>query len=412
MDLFKNYPNPDTLVKQYGDSPAGTPLKVNNHIHTPFSFSAFQSIHEAVMMAADEEIAVLGINDFYVTEGYPEFLERCMEHSIFPLFNVEMIGVSKQLQQQGIRVNDPNNPGRIYISGKGLAYPSLLPDHEQLKVARVIRESNKQVAEMVDLLNGWLGQQGVDMALSVEEILSQEARGLLRERHVAKMLRIRLNADTSDDDSYYRTLKAIFGGNLPSSMREDVSGTEDELRARLLKAGAPAFVPEDVAAFMPAAEIIHLIREAGGIPTYPLLLDGAGAEITEFEAHKEQLLESLQQYGFQSIEFIPLRNRAEALKSYAGYFYDHGFIISFGTEHNTSAMRPLTVSCRDAVPLDRDLMDISYRGAAYIAAHQYLVAREGKKYRTRSRDQMEELGNAVIRYFRERDFTGTKILRI
>jgi hypothetical protein len=403
MDFLTNYPAPNELLNNLKSKPAGDPLKVNNHIHTPFSFSAFKSIEEAVSMAVHEEISVLGINDFYVTEGYQEFLARCSEHSVFPLLNVEMIGVSKQLQQQGIRVNDPGNPGRIYISGKGLAHPSVLPPVDQFKVTEVVRESNKQVAEMIALLNEWLDQQGMAISLSVEEILDKQARGLLRERHVAQMLRMKLNNACSDDDSYYRTLEVIYGGIPPSSNREDVSGTEDELRARLLKAGAPAFVPEDVSAFMPAEEIIRIIREAGGIPTYPLLLDGAGSSVTEFEKNKEQLLASLQQYGFQSIEFIPLRNRIEVLKSYAGYFYDHGFIVSFGTEHNTSAMRPLTVSCKEGVPLDEDLMKISYNGAACIAAHQYLFAREGKAYQIRSRDQMEKLGDAVIRYYKEFD---------
>ena len=401
MKFLHQLPGPEILLEKHTGQKQSGPLKVNNHIHTPFSFSAFRSIEEAVKLAKSEGVSILGINDFYVTEGYSEFLEQCLAQSIFPLFNVEMIGVSTQLQQQGVRVNDPKNPGRIYISGKGLAYPSLLAAPSRQKIAGVIRESNRQVSEMVTLLNDWLEKQGVGITLSVKEIMSKQARGLLRERHVAKMLRIKLNAHCKEDACYYRTLKAIYGGSEPASKREDLSGTEDELRARLLKAGAPAFVPEDVSAFMPAEEIIQIIREAGGIPTYPLLLDGAGGSATEFEAEKEQLLDSFQGYGFQSIEFIPLRNRIEVLKEYAGYFYDHGFVVSFGTEHNTSAMLPLTVSCKGGVPLDQELMEIAYLGAASIAAHQYLVAREGTAYGTRTRDQLEQLGNAVIRKYLE-----------
>ncbi len=44
---------------------------------------------------------------------------------MFPLLNMELIGISKEDQEKGIRVNDPNNPGRTYISGKGLAFPSV-----------------------------------------------------------------------------------------------------------------------------------------------------------------------------------------------------------------------------------------------------------------------------------------------
>lgn len=400
MSFLKHYPNPGVLMAVRPQE-SRILLKVNNHIHTPFSFSAFGSIEEAVRLAVSEEIGILGINDFYTTNGYEEFVEQCLNQAVFPLLNVEMIGVSKPLQEQGIRINDPNNPGRIYISGKGLAHPSLLPKSLKEKVEDVINESNRQVAAMVELVNRWMERQGVDIALSVEEMMRDQARDLLRERHVARMLRLKLNEAFVDDSSYGHALKQIFDGSDPSSSREDVAGTEDELRARLLKSGAPAFVPEEESAFMPVGEITRIIREAGGIPTYPLLVDGAGGSITEFESDKEALMQSLQKEGIGSIELIPLRNRFERVKEYTEFFYNNGFMVSYGTEHNTSAMRPLTVSCKDGVPLDPQLMEISFLGAAAIAAHQYLVEKEGKGYTERTREEMERLGMAVIRHFLE-----------
>jgi hypothetical protein len=169
----------------------------------------------------------------------------------------------------------------------------------------------------------------------------------------------------------------------------------------MLKSGAPAFVPEDDKAFLPLEEIVKIIRYAGGIPTYPLLLDGTGGEPTEFERDKEQLLEVLDSRGFNSIEFIPLRNQFEMLKEYAEFFYNNGFVVSFGTEHNTSAMLPLAVSCKGGVELDERLTEISFNGAAYVAAHQYLVDREGPGYQPLSRDEMERLGKAIFRHYFE-----------
>jgi hypothetical protein len=399
MGFLAQYPGEEILLAHYSEGGDRHPPKVNNHIHTPFSFSAFDTIEEAIRMAVSEKISVLGINDFYVTDGYGEFIDRCLEHGIFPLLNVEMIGISKQLQEEGIRINDPNNPGRIYISGKGLAFPSQLPEHLKEKVSKVIGESNRQVSAMVTLLNSWLKDQGVELALSVDEIMHKLAMGLLRERHVVRMLRVKISDITQGERSYDEIMKRIYGGKDATTGPDDVAGMEDELRARLLKVGAPAFVPEDVEAFLPVEEILEIIRGAGGIPTYPLLLDGAGGSITEFEQVKEQLLGSLQEWGFRSVEFIPLRNRFEKLKEYAEYFYFNGFAVTFGTEHNTSARRPLTVSCRKGVALDEELMEISYRGAAFCAAHQYLVEHEGKDYALRTRDHMEQLGKAVISYF-------------
>lgn len=399
MSFLDQFPGKEELLDAYKESASDFPMKINNHIHTPYSFSAFESVTEAVRKAVAEEVRVLGINDFYVTDGYVEFQEQCLKHAVFPLFNIELIGISKADQDAGIRVNDPGNPGRTYISGKGLALAGALPAHQQKKLEFIIKESNKQVSAMVDLLNDWLRKQNLDITLSVDEIMEKLAVNLLRERHVAKMMRLKLEEKASGDREYDELIKRVYGGRSSGKTREDIAGIENELRARLLKAGAPAFVREDEKAFLPLEQIIQIILDAGGIPTYPMLLDGTGGEITEFERGKEQLLEVLNSRGINSVEFIPLRNRIEVLKEYAYFFYERGFVVSFGTEHNTSAMGPMEVYCLNKMPLDEKLLTISYRGAAYVAAHQYLYEREGAAYRPGSREEMERLGESLFQHY-------------
>ncbi|MEN8201162.1 MAG: hypothetical protein ABFS28_01110 [Bacteroidota bacterium] len=399
MSFIEQFPGKEDLLKAYDASGNDFPMKINNHIHTPYSFSAFQSVTEAVRKAVAEEVRILGINDFYVTDGYAEFMVKCINHGLYPLFNIELIGISKADQEAGIRVNDPGNPGRTYISGKGLAFEGNLPEHQQKKLGSIIEESNKQVSGMVDLLNVWLRKQDLDMALSVDEMMDKLAMNLLRERHVAKMMRLKLEERANSDLEYYELLSRVCGDKAFDKKREDIAGTENELRSRLLKSGAPAFVPENERAFLPLEEIVQIIRDAGGIPTYPLLLDGTGGEITEFESGKEQLLEVLERRGFRSVEFIPLRNKPEILKEYASYFYENGFIVSFGTEHNTSAMGPVEVRCKDNLPLDEELLEISFKGAAYVAAHQYLYEKEGAGYQDHTREEMETLGQALFQYY-------------
>ena len=399
MGFFDSFPDPQNLVPGQEIEHAALPLKVNNHIHTPYSFSAFHSVEEAVRMAAEEQVRILGINDFYVCDGHGEFIQACVKYRLFPLLNIELIGISSEDQQEGIRVNDPKNPGRTYISGKGLAFPSILPEKQQRKLDRIVEESNKQVASMIELLNRWLSFQDTGIQVSVEEIMEKHAVHLLRERHVAKALRLKLEDAARDDDAFYTLLARVYGGKPTDKQRSDSAGIEEELRARLLKSGAPAFVPEDENAFMRLEEIIEIIRDAGGIPTYPMLLDGAGAGMTEFEKDREKLLEELSSRGFICVELIPLRNRTEVLKHYAEFFYEKGFVVSFGTEHNTSAMLPLTVSALGQEALDDRLMNISFNGAAYQAAHQYLGAKEGQGYEQRPREEMEKLGKVVLHHY-------------
>ena len=93
-----------------------TIIDVNAHLHTPYSFSAFDSIGQAVDMAAREGVKVVGINDFYSMDGYGEWKEECARRSLFPLFNIEFISLNQEDQAAGLRVNvhlaEPGRPGR------------------------------------------------------------------------------------------------------------------------------------------------------------------------------------------------------------------------------------------------------------------------------------------------------------
>ena len=75
------------------------------------------------------------------------------EHRYFPLFNIEFIGLLKDEQKKGIRINDPNNPGRIYFSGKGLDYPFQSGWLQKRQLKSVIKESQIQIKAMIAKLN-------------------------------------------------------------------------------------------------------------------------------------------------------------------------------------------------------------------------------------------------------------------
>lgn len=320
---------------------------VNAHIHTPYSFSAFSSVEEALDHAAAEGVKVVGINDFYSTDGYGAWKAGCAERGLYPLFGIEFISLNAADQAAGLRVNDPNNPGRTYISGKGLAYPVILSGKPLQQLEEVKAESNAQVEAMCGKLNQWLKAEGKDIQLDFSEIREKLTMGSIRERHLAKALRLALYPDA-----------------------ENPAKLENELRSKLLKAGGAAFVPEDPKAFLPTETVQEIILAAGGIPTYPFLADDAKGNFTDFEGDLMQAADTLKKRGFRSVEFITTRNTTAVLEQYAGYLEDEGFIVSFGSEHNTPAMEPVKLHTRDAAELSDKLKAINWRGACAIAAHQ------------------------------------------
>lgn len=320
---------------------------VNAHIHTPYSFSAFSSVEEALEHAAAEGVKVVGINDFYSTDGYGAWKEGCAARKLYPLFGIEFISLNAEDQAAGLRVNDPNNPGRTYISGKGLAYPVILKGEPLRQLEAVRAESNAQVEKMCAKLNEWLKAEGKAIQLDFNEIRENLTKGSIRERHLAKALRLAMCPD-----------------------EENPAKVENELRSKLLKAGGPAFVPESPEAFLPMRTVQEIIEAAGGIPTYPFLADDAKGNFTDFEGDLMKAADTLKNRGFRSVEFITTRNTTAVLEQYAGYLEDEGFIVSFGSEHNTPAMEPVKLHTRDAAELSPKLKAINWRGACAIAAHQ------------------------------------------
>lgn len=362
--------------------------KVNAHLHTPYSFSAFENIDDALDRAVAEKVSVVGINDFYTTEGYEEWAQGCKKRNLYPLFNIELIGLNEEDQQAGLRVNDPGNPGRTYISGKGLAYPLRLPEPYAAKLAVLRNEANKQVEAMCQQLNDILKEEDFGFSLDFDWVRNELTKGSIRERHLAKALRMKVyEACTNDERNIKSALEKLFAGKELKSSVQNETAVENEIRASLLKAGGRAFVPEDAKAFLPVQAVCDIILAAEGIPTYPFLADDAKGGYTDFEGDLERVAKQLSQRRFHSVEFIPTRNDAPLLEKYADYLYQQGFVVTFGSEHNTPAMEPIELFARNRTPLTDRLKRINYEGACAIAAHQHLVSQGLRGY-------VDEKGNA------------------
>ncbi len=402
MSFLTNFPEEKTLLDWSDRNNKSVILNVNGHIHSPYSFSAFRSIEEMFRAAGKENIKVLGINDFNVTDGYKEFYELSLRYKIFPLFNIEFISLSKEFQQKGILVNDTNNPGRIYFCGKGLRYP-LLRENLYYILANLKNSSQVHVQKMTVKLDNLLGEKKSSISLSFGEV-REYSKALVRERHIAMALREKVYKKYSAAAERKKILELIYGKECKADLNKDAE-VENEIRSNLLKAGGKAFIPEDEDSFIELPAVKEFIINAGGIPCYPVLLDYGDRNFTNFEKSKEEMLEKLLDENVYCVEFIPGRNTFDILKEYVRYFRQHGFLVMFGTEHNTPAMEPLNIRCKDR-KLDGELMQVSYEGACVTAAHQYLAANNKKAYIDRegnadisNYNDYVKLGDAVINYF-------------
>ena len=372
-------------------------LDVNAHLHTPYSFSAFDSIPQAAGLAAEQGVKVVGINDFYSMDGYAEWDRETRARGLYPLFNIEFISLNSEDQAAGVRVNDPNNPGRTYISGKGLAFPVILKGEPAAQLAAVKKESNLQVAAMCEKVAKLFADAGVEFGWTYDTIREKLTKGSVRERHLAKAIRLAVEAKSRD------LYEKILGQPLKADINNNAA-VENEIRSRLLKAGGAAFVPETPEAFLPMATVREIILAAGGIPTYPFLADDAKGGFTDFEGDLVKAAATLKARGFYSVEFITTRNSVEVLERYAQYLWDQGFVVTFGSEHNTPAMEPIKLACRGGVDLTDNLKRLNYWGACITAAHQKLVADGFEGY-------LDEKGCPDLKYREKFILMGDKIIK-
>lgn len=404
MDYLQHLPDVEALLQKHGQDQSVP--EVNGHLHSPNSFCAFDSIEQIFQMAREEAVKVLGINDFYTVDGFDEFARRGEQSRIFPLFNIEFMALMQDMQAKDIRINDPNNPGRTYFSGKALKRPLDVSAEHRKFLADLQASSQEQVREMVEKADVHLQSINARFRISYEQIRDKYAEKLVRERHIARAIREAITQHYPSVDQTYSFFTLLFEGKQLSSSLNDPSAVENEIRSVLLKAGGKAFVPEDNDAFPELHRIIDFILDAGGIPCYPVLLDDKDGNLTGFERDWDRMDEVLQSFNVSCLELIPLRNSLGKLEEFVDFFRPKKYVISFGTEHNSPGLFPITVKVDRDKDLPPGLKKVSYDGCCVLASHQYLVARgrqgfigKGGKMDIDNQDFYRDLGNAVIKEF-------------
>ena len=109
----------------------------------------------------------------------------------------------------------------------------------------------------------------------------------------------------------------------------------------------------------------------GGIPSYPVLADGA-SPVCQFEADADALIRELQARNVHAVEWIPVRNKASVLAGYVPKMRAAGLAVTAGTEHNTLDLIPLDPTAKDG-DVPAEVRAIFWEGACVVAAHQFLT---------------------------------------
>jgi hypothetical protein len=374
LDALRGLGEPSELCALADRGCGAVPRPANAHIHLPPNFSAFESVDEAAAFAADQQIGVLGISNYYDFAVYGEFVERARKLGIFPLFGLEIIAMQADLRDAGVRVNDPVNPGKTYLCGKGITrFDCMTP--EALRLTDVIRRNDcKRMAAMADRMRNVLASRGFDCKVDEQSVVdmivqrhgSPRDTVYLQERHIAQAFQEALFRQVPVEGRLARLSEGLGAATKVCDPTDHVA-VQNELRSHMMKAGKPAFVEES---FLSFADARQLVLELGGIPSYPVLADAA-SPICQFEADADKLIDALTEREIHAVEWIPVRNKAAVVAEYVTKMRAAGFVVTAGTEHNTLDMIPLQPACKDG-DVPPAVRDVFWEGACVVAAHQFL----------------------------------------
>ena len=372
----------DVLTQLRRLGTAATPLtaapleaRINAHIHLPPNFSAFETVEQAVDLASAQDIGALGASNYYDYEVYGEFGALALKNGIYPLFGLEIIAMSESLRLSGAKVNDPGNPGKIYICGKAITRFDPM-NAEAARLLGVIRgNDSRRMAAMTARLAEVFLRHGVDTGLDSNAIVDRVVR-----RHKCPRNRVYLQERHICQAFQERFFELVAGGNRPARLAEifgaaaksppeDAVGIQNEIRSHLMKTGKPAFVEES---FLALEDAYRLICELGGIPCYPVLADGQNPP-SAFETPVGKLIENLRAAGVWMAEFIPSRNSVATVELYVPALRAAGIAVTAGTEHNTLDLLPIEPTCLKGQPVPPAIMAIFREGACVAAAHQQLA---------------------------------------
>jgi hypothetical protein len=338
----------------------------NSHIHTNESFSVFRSPTEAVWQAAREGLAVLGINDHYTVAGFEEFRRACEIASIAPTFSLEALAMDRAAEAAGLLLNDPDNPGRVYLCGKGVTRIPADSSAALQQLARIRlgleRRNREMAAKVAQIFRERLDAEGPTW----EAVSALTPRGNATERHVAWAALVRLRALAAERQApLTETIERCCAATPPAGAEKDLQ--RRVVRAKLLKAGAPCYMPESEEAFVSSEELRRIFLAFGAIPTYPVL----GNPVTSGERNIAALLDRLEAADFYAIEVIPRRNTRERLAEIVSAARRRWWPVFNGTEHNTPEARPLL----DPFALDPEFEPWFRQSTAVLLGHQRLVGR-------------------------------------
>ena len=273
---------------------------VNLHFHSFYSYNAeFWSPVRIAWEAKKNALYAVGIIDFDVLEGLPEFFEAGEILGLRTSVGMETRAFLDEYADK--EIDSPGEPGVSYIAGTGFCR---IPEKNSAQSLELERYSQNATARNIALI-GRINQHVPEIALNYDEVIPLTPSGNATERHIVSAYiqkALRAYPDKIELIAFWSRIL-----NLTKEASEELLGNmhglEDVVRAKFAKKGGFGYVQPSSETFPPVQEFFDFVRSCGAIPMESWL-DGT----SEGEKDGAALLELSKSKGAAALNLIPDRN--------------------------------------------------------------------------------------------------------
>ena len=321
--------------------PPMVPQYINNHIHTPYSFSPY-SPTAAVYAARMEGLCTAGIIDHDSISGAEEFLEAAAIIDIPVTIGMECRVSMDGTRLEGRRTNNPDQVGCSYMTIQSVPHDKIGRLTEFFAPYRAARDerNRKMIAKINDLLGMELDYDRDVLPLS----LGKEGGGVT-ERHLMYALAMEMVKKVGKGQAMVDYLASI-GMSLNDKQKAQMLDLEYPFyEYDLLGMLKGAFVPKiyidatDECPKLP--DVVALCKEVDAFLCYAYLGDVTASVTGDKKAQKfeddylEDVFECLKEEGVKAVTYMPTRNTMEQLERLRGLCDQYGMFQISGEDINT-----------------------------------------------------------------------------
>ena len=346
----------------------------NSHIHIRPNFSSLLGAFHAVLKGVAEEASYLEISNFFDPFAYNDGFGRvCLIGGIVPIASTELMAiVDSELVDilkselgvegvEGIKIND-KTPGRIYIIISGYNPNKIIPDASFSRMFGIRKAQHERTVKIAEKLSGYTSKNlvyGLDRRGWLEDNPS-----LFQERYVADIahstIQRKIDKDKGNMEGELKKLGITLAAGQSYESKADV---QEAIRNNLFKKpGQPAYIKQTKDEFYNLSEVFKLAKELDGIVKIPLVCNGK--DFSDIDESPEKVMKFCEvvgkhyNSGIHAIQLIPIRNDNETVKRFVTAFYNAGYLIDLGTEHNDGRERPIMPLHKDGTRIGKEIWEM------------------------------------------------------